>query len=87
MMNSDPIKTKIDAAKEELEQIEEDLEYIEAVQEFYPTAEEMTDRQINAFNIIIGRHEKMKYQLLERRQLLLDFIQYTANGEDVTNDG
>ena len=86
-MMTDPIKTQIAVAQEELSQIEEDIDYIDAVQEFYPKAEEMTDKQLNAMNIIIMRHEKMKYKLLERRQILLDFIKFATIGEDVTNDG
>ena len=83
---TDPIKTQITVAQEELEQIEEELDYIDAVREFYPNAEEMTDKQLNAINIIIMRHEKMKYKLLERRQTLLDFIKYVTKIEGATND-
>lgn len=86
MMMTDPIKTQIVVAQEELEQIEEDLAYFEAIREFYPHTDEMTDRQLSAFNTIVRYLEKKELFLKERKQTLLDFIECCTNIEEATND-
>lgn len=86
MMMTDPVKTQIAVAKEELAQIEEDLAYLGACKEFFPNGDDLTDRQIDALRTISNYIEKKKNHLMERKQTLLDFIEYCVKIEGATND-